>query len=234
MRFPEYPTLSREEMNDLLIKSHNGDDLAREKLIEYNLKLVMKIVKKYAKKETDYDDFFSDGVYGLIKAIDTFDISKIGSVAFSTYSTICIKNEILMEIRTNNRNVNNLASFQDVIATSKSNDDVKTLEEILPTEEPSLISCIIKEENYKKLYKALENLPEREQTLIKQKYGLTSWEDIKDLDKFSESFGNPYAGLKDKEVAKIIHTGRCNTSILHRHALDSLYNELSSLGISQK
>ena len=45
MRFPEYPTLSREEMNDLLIKSHNGDDLAREKLIEYNLKLVMKIVK---------------------------------------------------------------------------------------------------------------------------------------------------------------------------------------------
>ena len=69
---------------------------------------------------------------------------------------------------------------------------------------------------------------------LKQKYGLTSWEDIKDLDKFSESFGNPYAGLKDKEVAKIIHTGRCNTSILHKHALNSLYNELSSLGISQK
>lgn len=234
MRFPDTPTLTREETNELLLKTLNGDDEARERLIECNYKLVMSIVKRYASQTIDYDDFFSDGVYGLIKAIDTFDIAQVGNIAFSTYATICIKNEILMDIRTRHKKSNDVVSFQEVVACAKDNNDTMTLGEILPSKEPSLISSMIKEENYRKLYIALENLPEREQILLKHKYGLTSWEDLKNLDKFSESFGNPYLGLKDKEIAKIIHTGRCNVSRLHSQALDNLKEELFLLGIDEE
>ena len=232
MHFPDTPTLTREETNNLLKKTLNGDDEARERLIACNYKLVMTIVKKYAKVNTDYDEFFSDGIVGLIKAIDSFDINKIGEIAFSSYATICIRNEILMDIRTKNKKSNDVASFNDVVGHAKHSGEEMYLEETLTAEEPSLISCLIKEEYYKKLYVALSKLSEREQIVIKKRYGLTSWEDIKNLDIFSDSFGNQSAIIKDKEIAQILHTGRSNICKLHTHALGQLKEQLNNLGIS--
>ena len=232
MHFPEMPTLSREETDALLKKSLNGDDQARERLIACNYKLVMKIVKKYAQANTDYDDFFSDGIIGLIKAIDSFDLSKVGQIAFSSYASICIRNEILMDIRTKNKKANDVASFNDVVGHAKHSGVEMHLEETLETEEPSLISCLIKEEYFKKLYIALSNLPEREQIVIKKRYGLTSWEDIKNLDIFSDTFGNHFSSAKDKEIAQILHTGRSNVCKLHNQALIQLKEQLNDMGIS--
>ena len=74
-----------------------GDMEARDMLIERNLRLVAYIVKKYSAKDSDIEDMISIGTIGLIKAIDSFDISK--GIRLATYASRCIDNELLMLMR---------------------------------------------------------------------------------------------------------------------------------------
>ena len=91
--------LSAQEEKELLIKLREGDSVARNALIEKNMRLVAHIVKKYTSTERDYinEDLISVGTIGLIKAVDSFDIER--NVRFSTYAAKCIDNEILMLFR---------------------------------------------------------------------------------------------------------------------------------------
>ncbi|MBO4601139.1 MAG: sigma-70 family RNA polymerase sigma factor [Bacilli bacterium] len=93
------PVLSKEEMNDLFIRYQNGDEKAKEKLVEGNLKLVLSILKKYNNGKHNIDDLFQVGVIGLIKAIDNFDLSY--NLMFSTYAVTLIMGEIRRYIRDN-------------------------------------------------------------------------------------------------------------------------------------
>ncbi len=93
--FPE--PLSSEEEKNYLIKMSQGDDEARNILIERNLRLVAHISKKYANTNVDQDDLISIGTIGLIKGINSYNIKK-GS-RLSTYASRCIDNEILMHLR---------------------------------------------------------------------------------------------------------------------------------------
>ena len=72
-----------------------GDELAREKLIEHNLRLVAHIAKKYASPKRDSDDLISIGTVGLIKAVSTFNTSK--SKTLAAYAARCIENAILSQ-----------------------------------------------------------------------------------------------------------------------------------------
>ena len=74
-----------------------GDMTAKNILVERNLRLVAHIVKKYSYPGKEVDDLISIGTVGLIKAIDSFDISK--GTRLATYAARCIENEILMLIR---------------------------------------------------------------------------------------------------------------------------------------
>ena len=76
--------LTNEEMTDLFIKYQNGDILAKEELINGNLKLVLSILRKYNNRTDNMDDLFQVGCIGLIKAIDNFDLKH--EVKFSTYA----------------------------------------------------------------------------------------------------------------------------------------------------
>ena len=67
--------LTSEETNKLFKKMKEGDYLAREELINGNLKLVLSILKKYVGKVDNLDDLFQVGCLGLVKAIDNFDTS---------------------------------------------------------------------------------------------------------------------------------------------------------------
>lgn len=73
----------------------SGDEKARSKLIEHNLRLVAHIIKKYYSTTNDQDDLVSIGTIGLIKAIDTFDLSK--GIRLSSYAARCIENPILTQ-----------------------------------------------------------------------------------------------------------------------------------------
>ncbi len=92
--------LNNEEMIDLFRKYQNGDLLAKEELINGNLKLVLSILKKYNNRTDNMDDLFQVGCVGLIKAIDNFDLSH--EVKFSTYAVPMILGEVKRYLRDNN------------------------------------------------------------------------------------------------------------------------------------
>ncbi len=90
-------TLTNEEMISLFEAYHNGDQLAKDKLVEGNLKLVLSILKRFKTTSNNINDMFQIGCIGLIKAIDNFDLSL--NVCFSTYAVFLIKGEILRAFR---------------------------------------------------------------------------------------------------------------------------------------
>ena len=77
------PILSNEEKNELLIKIKNGDEAARQKFINGNLRLVLSVIQRFSGRGENMDDLFQVGCVGLIKAVDNFDINQ--DVQFSTY-----------------------------------------------------------------------------------------------------------------------------------------------------
>ena len=91
--------LTNEEMTDLFIKYQNGDLLAKEELINGNLKLVLSILRKYNNRTDNMDDLFQVGCIGLIKAIDNFDLKH--EVKFSTYAVPMILGEVKRYLRDN-------------------------------------------------------------------------------------------------------------------------------------
>ncbi len=92
--------LKHVEMIELFKKYQSGDLLAKEELVNGNLKLVLSILRKYQNKTDNMDDLFQIGCVGLIKAIDNFDLSH--EVMFSTYAVLMIEGEIKRYIRDNN------------------------------------------------------------------------------------------------------------------------------------
>ena len=91
--------LSSEEMIELFKKYQAGDELAKEELVEGNLKLVLSILRKFANRTDNLDDLFQIGCVGLIKAIDNFDLSH--EVKFSTYAVPMILGEVKRYLRDN-------------------------------------------------------------------------------------------------------------------------------------
>ncbi len=94
------PLLKQEEKEYLFTQIEAGDQLAREKYIEGNLRLVLSIIKRFSSSNENVDDLFQIGCIGLIKAIDNFD-SKL-NVKFSTYAVPMIIGEIRRYLRDNN------------------------------------------------------------------------------------------------------------------------------------
>lgn len=94
------PTLSTKEQKELMVALKSGDNMAREKFITGNLRLVLSLVRRFWAKNANADDVFQAGCIGLIKAIDNFDIS-IG-VRFSTYAVPMILGEIKRYLRDGN------------------------------------------------------------------------------------------------------------------------------------
>lgn len=92
--------LKESEKIALLKKSQNGDALAREQLINGNLRLVLSVIQRFTNRGENLDDLFQVGCIGLIKAIDNFDISQ--NVRFSTYAVPMIIGEIRRYLRDNN------------------------------------------------------------------------------------------------------------------------------------
>lgn len=100
MNLPRFPLLKDPEIKELLKKAKAGDGLARDKLVNCNLKLVFNLVKRFQNRGYELEDLFQIGCIGLMKAIDRFDLNY--DVKFSTYAVPMIVGEIRRFLRDDN------------------------------------------------------------------------------------------------------------------------------------
>ena len=147
----------------------NGDEEARNILIERNLRLVAHVAKKYSNTKVEQDDLISLGTIGLIKGINSFNVDK-GS-KLSTYVSRCIDNEILMYLRSTKK-LNAEVYLNEPIGKDK-DDNIVTLQEVLETDDRSIEDEVDLKMKVKKLYKKIgEVLKDREKTIIELRFGL--------------------------------------------------------------
>ena len=142
--------LTSEETKQLFLELKNGSTIARDKLVEGNLKLVLSILKKFSNKVDNLDDLFQVGCLGLVKAIDNFDISY--DVKLSTYACPMILGEIKRYLRDNSslrisRSVKDLAyktlKLKEELSTTRGKEPTdKEIAEILGVTEYEISNAI--------------------------------------------------------------------------------------------
>ena len=112
-----HPILSASEENDLFLKYKNGDEKAREKIINSNYKLVKTIASKYVSRYISYDDLFQEGVIGLMKAVSNFDVSR--NFKFSTYAIWWIRQVITRYVQNNKSTIRKPAYISEKLSKFK-------------------------------------------------------------------------------------------------------------------
>ena len=202
--FPE--PLSKEEEQICLEKMANGDEEARNILIERNLRLVAYIAKKYSNTNYEQEDLISIGTIGLIKGVNSFNLDK-GS-RLSTYVSRCIDNEILMHLRATKK-LNSEVYLNEPIGKDKDG-NVVTLQEVLENDERSIEDEVDIKIKIKKLYEKMKNiLKDREKTIIEARFGLD---------------GNK--PKTQKEIAKSMGISRSYVSRIESKAIEKLSREI--------
>lgn len=165
--FPKPLTAENEKY--YLSRLRDGDGEARRILIEYNLRLVAHIVKKYQSAEDDMEELISIGTIGLIKAVDTFDQEKARRL--STYAARCVENEILMYMRAKKKYMREI-SYYEPIGTDKEGNEIQLLD-IMESGEPEAMEQIQLKDDSLRIYRLLEErLSERERLVLIMRYGL--------------------------------------------------------------
>ena len=199
--------LSKEEELYYLKKSRQGDLEARNILVEYNLRLVAHIVKKYNNFERDTDDLISIGTIGLIKAINTYDIEKGNRLV--TYASRCIENELLMMLR-QERKCSKEFSLYEPIGTDKEGNEINLLD-IVESNIQDITEHISLEEDIKHLYLAMNSaLTDREINILTLRYGLPGTKP-----------------LTQREIARKLNISRSYVSRIEKKALEKLKEYLS-------
>lgn len=199
--------LSEEEESQLLTRMEEGDEQARNILIERNLRLVAHIVKKFDSTGEDADDLISIGTIGLIKGIGTFNRNR--NTRLATYVARCIENEILMHLRSIKKNKNDLLLYEP-IGSDKEGNEI-TLLDILDTGSEVVaeeVEMLLEEE---KLKERIRHLSKRERKVIELRYGL--------LDGIIKT---------QREISKLLGISRSYVSRIEKKALRKLFMEMDA------
>ena len=165
--FPE--PLSEEEEMKYIKKYMEGDEDARNILIERNLRLVAHVCKKYNIPNVDNEDLISIGTIGLIKGINTFNTDK--GVRLATYSAKCIQNEVLMYLRSAKK-IGAEVYLNEPIGKDKDDNEIALID-ILENDEKNIEDEIDLKIKIKKVYEKMKDiLKEREKIIIELRFGL--------------------------------------------------------------
>lgn len=198
--------LSENEEKEYFLKYKNGDQEAKDKLINHNLRLVAHIVKKYA-GTSEADDLISVGTIGLIKAINTFEYGK--GTQLSTYAARCIENEILMLLRVSKKH-KNVMSLDESLGEDKDGNDIE-LSDIIPADDEEILTTVENNVITSKINQIINTkLNSREAEIIKLRYGI----------------GNK-SSLTQREVADKLGISRSYISRLETKAIDIIKSEVA-------
>lgn len=160
--------LSEREEQLYLERLKEGDEAAKNVLIERNLRLVAHIVKKFDNTGEDMDDLISIGTIGLIKAINTFDVAK--KIRLATYAARCIENEILMHLRSTRR-IRGEVSLYDPIGVDKEGNEI-TLIDVLGTAPDVVAEAVENQCEHERLSKQINCLSSREKWVLEMRFGM--------------------------------------------------------------
>jgi len=241
----ELKTIPNEKMMELIERSHNGDDSARDELVLGNLKLILSVIKKFAHRGENLDDLFQVGCLGLLKAIDNFDVSH--GVKFSTYAVPMIIGEIRRYLRDNSpirvsRSLKDIAykALQFKENYLKNNQKEPTMAEIakeLGVEEIDVIIALEAIQEPISIYTPIYNNGSDEIYLIDQIKDDANSEDRKILEltikagmkKLSKRERNIireryYLGKTQMEIANEIGISQAQVSRLEKNALKTIFN----------
>lgn len=166
--------LSKEEEVKYVELSLNGDEFARNKLIEHNLRLVVFLAKKYENTNIDLEDLVSIGTIGLIKGVNTYKLDK--NIKLATYASRCIDNEILMYLRKTKRRRREV-SFEDSLSFDAEGNELH-LEDVLGTESDIVTKGLEDETNKELLKSEIDKLNDRDREIIELRYGLNGKEEL--------------------------------------------------------
>ena len=153
---------------EYVLLSMNGDENARKKLIEHNLRLVVFLSKKYENTGVDLEDLVSIGTIGLIKGVNTYKLDK--NIKLATYASRCIDNEILMFLRKNKKRRGEV-SFEDSLSYDADGNELH-LEDILGTSNDVVTRGVEDEDDKKILYDEIMKLNNRDKEIMILRYGL--------------------------------------------------------------
>ena len=199
------PPLERQAEQQALDALSQGDDEARQRLIEHNLRLVVYISKRFENTGVYIEDLISLGSIGLIKAVNTFNSSK--NIKLATYASRCIENEILMYLRKISSQRTEI-SFDEPLNTDWDGNEL-LLSDILGTDEDEVARPMEDDAEKQMLMEAISTLSPREKSIILMRFGLPD--------------GQEYT---QKEVADIMGISQSYISRLEKKIIEQLRREM--------
>ena len=199
------PPLEREEEERAINALEQGDEAARQKLIEHNLRLVVYISKRFENTGINIEDLISIGTIGLIKAVNTFKSGK--NIKLATYASRCIENEILMYLRKISAQRTEI-SFDEPLNTDWDGNEL-LLSDILGTDDDEVYRPLEDDADKQMLMEAIDCLSQRERSIILMRFGLPG--------------GKEYT---QKEVADKMGISQSYISRLEKRIIDRLRKEM--------
>ena len=198
------PPLKGQQEQAALEALEQGDEGAKQTLVEHNLRLVVYIARRFENTGINLEDLISIGTIGLMKAIGTYRLDK--KIKLATYASRCIENEILMYIRKTANQKAEISLDEPINMDCDGNELL--LSDILGTEEDMILRPLEEDVDRKVLRQALDTLPPREQEIVFLRFGLEGRKE-----------------LTQKEVAQEMGISQSYISRLEKRILQRLRKE---------
>ncbi len=202
------PPLKGAEEENALLGLEAGNEGAKQRLIEHNLRLVVYIARRFENTGVNLEDLISIGTIGLIKAIGTYRRDR--NIRLATYASRCVENEILMHIRKISGQKTEVSLEEPINMDGEGNELL--LSDILGTDEDVVFRGLEEDVDIQCLRLALAKLPEREKEIVNMRYGLEGRRE-----------------LTQKEVAQRMGISQSYISRLEKRIMLRLRKELDRL-----
>lgn len=202
--------LSKQEIYELLKRIKCGDDNARENLILHNIRLVLyQVTNSFETVNYDKRELVSIGNIGLMKAVETFDMSK--NIEFSTYAVRCINNEILMFLK-KQKKYQNIDSLDKPIYHDKDGHSLKLGDIIY--DENDMTEKYIDDEEYRIIRQIVNNLPNPDKKIVMLYFGFYN--------------NQTYT---QREIADIVSINRTQIFRILKRVMNKIKQQLQQQGI---
>jgi len=201
--------LSAEEEAICIAAALGGDNQARDKLVEHNLRLVVYLAKKFESTGLDMEDLVSVGTIGLIKAINSYNPEK--NIKLATYASRCIENEILMYLRKLSKRRLEVSLDEPLNVDGEGNELL--LSDVIGTDCDDVYANVENQVEKQLLEEGLRKLPAREQRIIEMRFGLDgnderTQKEVADLLGISQSYisrlEKKIIGRLKREIGKLV------------------------------